>query len=193
MKNITTNVSVNKFVRRQIRGSGKSYTDTLNFEDIAHHAEEQLKKGSYRTGYRDGVLVVQAAKNTIKHFICPFIKINEKTEMKAKIVRRRPKEEPYIQIRALNGKSLSTASVDLILYRNDVLAETTEQTSDSDWELISFHAIPKGIDEMPMGPVTMMRNQLQITGGTKAHYTTQEWAKSVKFWQKYAVLDENHA
>ena len=35
----------------------------------------------------------------------------------------------------------------------------------------------------------MMRNQLELKGGTKAHYKSDKWANSVKFWQKYAVLD----
>ena len=39
-----------------------------------------------------------------------------------------------------------------------------------------------------MGPTTMMRNQLQLEGGTKAKYSSDEWAESVKFWQEYAVL-----
>ena len=41
-----------------------------------------------------------------------------------------------------------------------------------------------------MGPITMMRNQLCLPGGTKANYPSQEWAKSVNFWQKYALLKE---
>ena len=126
----------------------------------------------------------------IHHFICPFVKITEETKLKAEIIRRRPEEEPYIQIRALNGSPLKTNSVELILYRNDVLAETYEDTTDSDWELISFHAIPKGVIDMPMGPTTMMRNQLQLQGGTKAYYEPEKWARSVRFWQQYAVLDE---
>ena len=81
--------------------------------------------------------------------------------------------------------------MDLILYRHDVLAETKEQTTDADWELISFQAIPEGIEDMPMGSVTMMRNQLQLNGGTKAYYKSERWAESVKFWQEYAVLDKN--
>ena len=41
-----------------------------------------------------------------------------------------------------------------------------------------------------MGPVTMMRNQLQLTGGTKGNYTSDEWADSVHFWQKYALKEK---
>ena len=48
--------------------------------------------------------------------------------------------------------------------------------------------IPKGINNMPMGPIAMMRNQLELPGGTKAEYKSEEWANSIKFWQEYAVL-----
>ena len=99
-------------------------------------------------------------------------------------------EEPYIQIRALNGKNLKTEKVEIILYRKDVLDETNEASSGSDWELIAFHAIPFGIDEMPMKPVTMMRNQLELPGGTKAYYSSEKWANSINFWQKYALMQD---
>ena len=70
-----------------------------------------------------------------------------------------------------------------------MLKENDEQSTTAEWELISFHALPEGIDEMPMGPVTMMRNQLELPGGTKANYSPDEWANSVEFWQHYAVLE----
>ena len=191
MKNILDSVSVNKFVRRQIKGSGKTYAEGLTFKEIVSHAQEQLDNGHYTDGYRDGVILVHVAKKLISHFTCPLVKIAETTKLKATVVKRRPQEEPYTQIRALSGTPLKTGSVDLILYRHDVLKETNEESTDADFELISFHAIPDGIEKMPMGPVTMMRNQLQLTGGTKAFYKSEKWAQSVKFWQKYAVLDGN--
>ena len=190
MKNILGSVSVNEFVRRQVKGSGKTYAEGLTFKEIASHAQEQHSNGHYTEGYRDGVILVQVDKKLINHFICPFVKIDETTALKAEMVRRRPEEEPYIQLRALSGTPLKTGSVDLILYRHDVLVETDEQTSNADWELISFHAIPKGIENMPMGTITMMRNQLQLAGGTKAYYESEKWAESVRFWNQYAILDE---
>ena len=90
---------------------------------------------------------------------------------------------------SLNGKTVETGNVDLILYRRDVLKETQENETNKEWELISFHAIPYKFDNLPMGPVTMMRNQLNLNGGTKAFYNSNEWAESVRFWQKYAPLD----
>ena len=186
---IIQSVSVNDFVYRQTKGSSKTYTEGLTFKDIAEYAKEQLACENFKQGYRDGVVIIQVDQKLTHHFICPFVKITNETKLSAIMVQRRPEETPYIQIRALNGKLLKTGSVDLILYRHDVLAETDEQTSDTDWELISCHAIPEGVDDMPMGPVTMMRNQLQLTGGTKAYYESDDWAKSVKFWQEYAILD----
>ena len=94
----------------------------------------------------------------------------------------------YISTKALNGKPLEIGGVDLILYRNDVLDETNERETDKDWELIAFHAIPIGVDLLPMGPVTMMRNQLELPGGTKGEYSSKQWAEGVRFWQQYALL-----
>ena len=189
MEKLQTQVTVNEFVLRQVKGSGKTYADGLTFDHIAKHAQEQLASGDYKPGYRKGVILVQENKRLLHHYFCPFIKINDNTKLRAQMVRRRSEEESYIQIRALNGIPLKTGSVDLILYHHDVLAETNEQTTNSDWELISFHAIPEGIENMPMGPVTMMRNQLQLAGGTQAYYESEKWAQAVQFWQKYAILN----
>jgi hypothetical protein len=112
-------VSVNEFVRRQVKGSGKSYTSKHSFEDIAHYANKKLAAGDYSLGYRDGVIVVNA-----------------------------------------------------------------------DRELVSFHAFPEEIKKLPMNPVTMMRNQLGLPGGTAVRYRSEEWAESIHFWQKYAAQDQ---
>ena len=70
------------------------------------------------------------------------------------------------------------------------MKETNEDETNSEWELIAFYGIPYEVKELPMGPITMMRNQLCLTGGTKGDYSSKEWANSVYFWQKYALLKE---
>jgi hypothetical protein len=186
-------VGVNSFVRRQVKGSGKSYSFDLAFEKIAVHAENRLNfPGDHIVpGYRDGVCLVSADRSFVNSFYCPLIKIKPTTELRAVFTKRRKKENSYIQIRAVAGDPLPASRVDFILYRHDVLAENNEQSTDMDWELVSFNAIPKEIEKMPMGFVTMMRNQLCLPGGTRARYSTEEWAESVLFWQKYAFLLEN--
>ena len=182
---MNTLVGVNSFVKRQTKDSGKTYSKTMSFEEIANHASIQIKKNKFKQGYRDGVILVTVEKKLLNNFISPIVKINEKTKLVAEYKKRRDDEEPYIKISALNGITLNTGSVDLILYRSDVLKETNENETNMPWELISFHAIPKDLKYLPMGPVTMMRNQLQLKGGTKGFYNSEEWAKSVEFWQKY--------
>lgn len=182
------NVKVNNFVRRQIKGSGKTYSLKMNFEEIAKHAEIQLKKKSFHNGYREGVLVVYADPLVVKNFVCPFVKIKETTILESNWVQRQPEEEYYIQTMALNGDLIKPGRVDLILYSHDVLAENNEFTTQAEWELISVNAIPIGVERLPIGPITMMRNQLNIKGGTSANYSSEEWAESVSFWQQYAAL-----
>ena len=174
------------FVKRQIKGSGKTYSNNFTFDEISKIAEQHLNNNNYTKGYRDGVILITIKNNVTDNFICPLVKIDKNTKLVAKMTKRRDEEESYIQIRALNGKELIASSVDLVLYRKDVLAETNENSTNPDWELIAFMAKPKEL-ELPMGPVTMMRNQLQKQGGTKGKYSSEEWAESVDFWQKYAI------
>ena len=181
-------VSVNDFVRRQVKGSGKTYSTILSFKEIACHAEEQMVKGNFINGYRDGVRIVNADSSIVKYFICPLVKINEKSKLISNVIKRRSFELPYIQTRAVKGSLEKPEEVQLILYSHKVLKENNEHSSDSAWELICINSIPKGIKELPMKPITMMRNQLAMPGGTKAFYSSDEWAKSIYFWQKYVPL-----
>ena len=182
-------VAVNNFVLRQKEGSGKSFTKNLSFDQIAEHAKRQMELGFFKEGYRKGVRIISVDSSLTHKFICPFVRIDSKTKLLAKYVQRREEENFYIQIRAKSGDLLRAGKVELILYHHDVLSENDEQTTDLEWELISFHALPEGVDYMPMGPITMMRNQLELSGGTKANYPSDAWAKSVEFWQQYAALE----
>ena len=185
-------VAVNDFVKRQVKNSGKTYAKTLSFDQIANHASSQMQNKIYRDGYRDGVRIVVTDDSIKSDFICPFVKLNNNIKLISNLVCRREGEEPYIQVRAINGSPAKTGKVELIIYRHDVLAENNENTTDAQWELISINSVPKGVDEMPMGPVTMMRNQLNLNGGTKAFYSSNEWANSVRFYQQYVILEPNN-
>lgn len=182
-------VSVNKFVLRQVKGSGKTYSESLSFKDIAQDAETQMADNYYKEGYRDGVRIIAGSEKFCDHFICPYVKIDEDTELISRVVRRQSGEIPYIQTRAKSGNPLKAGCIEYILYRHDVLLENNEQSTNVDWELISIHAVPEGLEKMPMGFTTMMRNQLELPGGTKAKYSSEEWAESVKFWQQFAALE----
>ena len=187
MNSSNSHIGVSSFVKRQTKGSGKTYS-TISFDEIANYANNELMKNNYKNGYRDGVILIPVKKSLLSKFICPIIKIDKHTKFESLPKQRRENEELYISTKALNGNPIEIGGVDLILYRRDVLDETNERSTDKEWELIAFHAIPKGFKDLPMGPITMMRNQLQLPGGTKGKYTSKEWAESVNFWQKYALL-----
>ena len=182
-------VGVSEFVKRQHEGSGKAFSPTMSFEEIANHAQQQMAKDHFNEGYRDGVRLVQVANELISNFVCPLVKIDETTKLKAEWLQRQEGEKPYIRVSAKNGDPLKAGRVELILYHRDVLAETNENSTDTDWELISINAVPEGVDLLPMKPVTMMRNQLKLPGGTSAHYTSEKWAEAIKFWQEFVPID----
>ena len=182
-------VQVNDFVKRQTKSSGKAYSEELSFDFFAKYAQKKLIKNEFIEGYRPEVRIVKLENKYVHKVFCPYVRITKETRLSAKVVKRREDEDFYIQVRAMNGNLIRTGSVDLILYRNDILLENNENTTNADWELISINALPKGVESMPMGPITMMRNQLKLNGGTKAEYSSDEWAKSVQFWQNYAPIE----
>ena len=111
-------VAVNEFVKRQVEGSGKTYSKTLSFEEIAVDAQEQMNNGNFLDGYRDGVRIVRGSRKYTNDFICPYVKIDENTELISKVVKRQAGEMPYIQTRAKNGNPLKAGCVEYILYRH---------------------------------------------------------------------------
>ena len=62
-------VGVNNFARRQIKGSGKTYSSNLTFEEMALDAQNQMSKGKFNEGYRDGVRTVKASSVNIKKLL----------------------------------------------------------------------------------------------------------------------------
>ena len=73
-------VAVNIFVKRQIKGSGKTYSESLSFDEIAKDDENQMSKDKYEEGYRGGVRIVTASKENIKKSDCNYVKINRDTQ-----------------------------------------------------------------------------------------------------------------
>ena len=67
----TGSVGIGTFVKRQVKGSGKTYS-TLTFEEIARYAEQRLLNKNFKQGYRDGVILVSVEEKMLKNFICPI-------------------------------------------------------------------------------------------------------------------------
>ena len=70
-------VKANTFVKRQVKGSGKTYSKMLSFDEIADFGRENLNNGNFHKGYRDGVVLIELKGNIVNQFICPLTKIDE--------------------------------------------------------------------------------------------------------------------
>ena len=64
-------VGINDFVRRQVKGSGKTHS-SLSYNEIAEYAEKELNNNNFEEGYRDGVVIVKVKKELVDKFHCPF-------------------------------------------------------------------------------------------------------------------------
>ena len=109
-------VAVNEFVKRQTKFSGKTYSEELSFDFFARHAEQKIINKDFRRGYRPEVIIVKLDEKYVNKVICPYVRITKNTKLSAHFVKRRENEEPYIQVRALNGKLIKAGNVELILY-----------------------------------------------------------------------------
>ena len=126
-----------------------------------------------------------------ERFMSGLVRVTPDTEMVAKMVTRAEGEEPYIAVYAVNGAKSHAKSVDVVVYRHDVLMEDDDATTSAEWEIIAILASPEE-HELPMDPVTMMRNFLHLPGGTQGDFTAAEFAMSIRTAQKYvAILPSN--
>jgi len=83
--------------------------------------------------------------------------------------------------------------LDVILYSREQIRKENEamgEDSDSDapWGIVSVK--PQSIDsEIPMEPITMMRNAMGVEyGGSGVPMVREEYQKSVDFWSKHAAV-----
>jgi len=106
---------------------------------------------------------------------------------------RTPGEEPRIWLRSLNQDGSRAAHrpkrVEAVLYPHAMLAENNEQSTDADWELITFLGYPTEEPE-PMDPWTMCYNHFELPGGTATGWSdaefTAELRKSFSYWRDKA-------
>jgi len=90
--------------------------------------------------------------------------------------------------------------LDIILYSKEQILKESEAMSeasdyekrpeiaDREWGIISVKS--QDVDyELPMAPITMMRNALgKEEGGSGVHLERQKYMESVDFWKKYAII-----
>ena len=174
-------IGINDFVRRQTETSIYSYFRGT-FEEVVALAKQNLADATIVQGDKNNarVLLVNVdARGFFSSVVC-VDDVNVKG-VKVSFEARRPDEERAIKLSAPNGMKKEATVVELILYSKEALAEGNEATTNCDYELVSINA--GLIAYEPMHPLTMARNFLVKTGGTKADYTAEQFAEAIWYWK----------
>jgi hypothetical protein len=115
-------------------------------------------------------------------FVCSTINVAFASNITAEVCRRQPHEDPYVRLIA-DGPPVDCKFASVILYSAaELLKNGGTRSSDADWEIVCV--IASDIENEPMNPLAMARNQLGMPGGTPREYTSQEWAEAVYYWSQ---------
>lgn len=197
-------------LRRHKPGTGHSYS-TLTYGRIAELALENWENripGAGETDLTRKVVVPLKegteyfANNTIVNrfdlFFCNTVKISDLTPIRSEVARRAPEEDPFVAsyldpvflaaVKTIDpyklDKIVERANfVNVVCYSAEALLENGgTRTTDCDWEIVALICSP--VEKEPMHFLTMARNMLEKTGGTKSTYTAEEFAESVYYWSQ---------
>jgi hypothetical protein len=184
MNVITGLIALSAFVSRQTKDSPFSY--------YAGSGEELLRLIDItraRPGYRDGVVTVPVPPTG---FFSGVVRLAEGDKLVGEFKSRRPGEPPRKQIGTPGREKLPAQSVQIVLYRHDVLAEGNERSSEAEWEVISINASAMEGEE-PFHPDTLMANHFggAEVGGTATRMTDAEFVTALRtgyaYWRDRAM------
>lgn len=172
-------IGINEFVRRQTKESSFAYFDGT-FEQVAEIAQGNFNNAKVTQTW-DGVPRVLLVPVYPVGFYTSTTVVNADTKLESVFEKRRENEEGYIKTVAVGASKYPAHVVEIVLYSHAALAENNEQSTDCEWEIVSINASTTFAE--PMHPLTMARNFLEKTGGTKATYTAEQFAEAIWFWK----------
>jgi hypothetical protein len=172
-------ISLNEFVRRQTKHSPFSHYEGSDVSLVAM-AEANFEKA--KPGYRDGVLLIPVPA---EGFFCPIVKLEEGDGVKGVFEPRAEGEAPRIHsLTGPAGFKSPAKFVDIVIYSKAVLAETKDNSTDSDWEIISINA--SLVEDEPQHFLSMLGNHFGMSGGTDTKMSDSEFVAALKksylFW-----------
>lgn len=183
-------ILINDFVRRQTADSKHSHW-ILSDDDLLERIEEAWSQ--QRPGYRDGVVLVPVNP---QGFYTSIVTLQEGDKLIGQFKRRKDGEDPRkstIKDRGdtpLEELKQPAVLVDIILYRDDVLAEDNEQTG-HEWNIISINAYPTN-EIAPIHPDVLIANHFHLSGGTATGMTPEQFEtqmrESVLYWKDKAMV-----
>lgn len=168
--------------------SGYCYS-TLSDEEVIQLVRDNFHKaepGDGETGL-DRKIVVPVPSDS---FVCSTALLKEGLEGIARAKRRQDGEDLYFEsyitpsmakIKGVKPEPANYAKV--VLYSAEALLENGgKRSTNADWEIVCLIASP--VDDEPMPPLTMARNQLEKPGGTKSEYSAEEYARAIYYWSQ---------
>jgi len=182
-------IVLNPFVQRQTPLSSFSH-----FEGDMNQIPEMVRENwdNQKEGYREGVVLVSVDP---ADFFSGVITLVDGALLTGTFQPRRKGETPRKEIRAKSPleRKIAAQSVEIVLYRSDVLAEGSDnslESSEENWEIVSINASPTE-GEMPIAPMTLMHNHFGSDGGTATNMTDAEFLAALrdgfKFWADKAM------
>ena len=183
-------IFITPFVRRQTMDS--QYTHwILSDDDLIARIEADIDIA--KQGYRDGVLLVPVDP---QGFYTSIVTLSEGDRLVGQFKRRAPKEDPRKSVVRDRGNTplaelkQPAERVDVVLYRDDVLAEDGDQTGHK-WNVISVNAYPTD-EEAPIHPDVLISNHFHLSGGTQTYMTPEAFEyqlrESVMYWKDKAMV-----
>jgi len=183
-------IHIHDFVRRQTPDSRFSHW-LLSDEELLDRIYQGWDKR--QQGYRDGVILVPVDP---EGFFTGVVTLQEGDKLRGSFVPRQKGEDPRKQTSLDSGKSdvasrkPPAVAVDIVLYRDDVLAEDGDDTG-HEWNIISVNANPVE-GTVPMSPGTLMANHFHDSGGTQTDMSDEEFVKALReayfFWKDKAFI-----
>lgn len=179
-----------KLVRRQTMTSQFTHW-ILDDEDLLARIQESFP--NQRKGYRDGVILIPINP---QGFYTSIVTLQEGDKLGGQFRRREPDEDPRKSVVKDRGKTpleelkQPAEAVDVVLYRDDVLAEEGKQ-SGHEWNIVTVLGYPTE-EIAPIHPDVLIANHFVLSGGTATGMTPEKFEaqlrESVMYWKDKAMV-----
>lgn len=174
--------------RNHLRSSGHSYT-SLSYAEVVERVLKNWSQAIPGTGETTLERKVLVPVDPQGFFCPPRVPLVPGMQVQAEIRFRQEGEDPFVltyvtedEARRLQVfQEVSAKQVNVVCYNAEALLENGgSRSTDCDWEIVCLLA--SSGESQPMEPLTMARNFLEKTGGTKSIYTAEQFAESIYYW-----------
>jgi hypothetical protein len=170
-------------INRHKKGAGNSFFD-ISHEEVIQRVLDSWDKRYPGQGETELDRKVVVPINPSGFFVS-FAPLVDDMPLRAKVVRRQPNEDPYIEtyIETKDAERLGinpfpALFCNIVCYSAEALLENNgERSTDKEWEIVAVLASHK--EKESMAPLVMARNFLEEVGGTKSVYTALEFAVAI--------------